>query len=198
EVAERHGRRAHDLRVVRHVVEHRALRRDLHAVADLEVSGEPRLAGHDDVVAELRRAGDADLGHEEAVLADLHAVADLHEVVDLRSLADHRFADGAAVDGGVRADLDVVLDPHAADLRHLVMPPLLGGEAVAVAADDDAAVEDAAPADGRPLVDRDERIDDRALADRAAGGDGDALVDRDAVADRDVVADGREGADADG
>src|SRR5204862_7617989 len=133
------------------------------------------------------------LRHEQAVLADLHPVADLHEVVDLRPLADDRVAERPAVDGRVRADLDVVLDAHPAELRHLVMPPSLGGEAVAVAADHDAAVEDAAPADGRALVDRDERIDRRAVADRAVRLDGDALVDRHAVADRDAVADRGEG-----
>ena len=44
---------------------------------------------------------------------------DLHEIVDLGALADHGVADRAAVDRGVGADLDVVLDDDAPDLRDL-------------------------------------------------------------------------------
>ena len=72
---------------------------------------------------------------------------DLHQVVDLRPVADRRLAERGAVDRASGADLDVVADAHDADLRDLVMPSALRGEAVAVRADDDAAVDDAALAD---------------------------------------------------
>ena len=64
-------------------------------------------------------AGNARLRHHDAMAANADIVADLDEVVDLGALADHGVADGAAVDGGAGADLDVVLDDDAADLRHL-------------------------------------------------------------------------------
>ena len=51
--------------------------------------------------------------------ADPHVVRDLHEIVDLRPRADDRVVDAAAVDRRVRADLDVVLDEAAADMRNL-------------------------------------------------------------------------------
>ncbi len=51
--------------------------------------------------------------------ADQHIVGDLHEIVDLGALADHGVADRAPIDRGVGADLDIVLDDDAADLRHL-------------------------------------------------------------------------------
>ena len=60
-----------------------------------------------------------DLGDDHAMAADDDVVADLHEIIDLRALADDRVAIGAAVDGRAGADLDVVLDDDAADLRHL-------------------------------------------------------------------------------
>ena len=48
-----------------------------------------------------------------------------------------------AIDGRVRADLDVVLEHDRADLRHLVVPPIRSGrEAEAVAADDRAVLHD--------------------------------------------------------
>ena len=74
-------------------------------------------------------------------------VRDLDEVIDLRPLADHRVAARAAVDRGVGADLDVVLDDDAADLRHLQVALRAHGEAEAVLADAHAGMEDDAVAD---------------------------------------------------
>ncbi len=54
--------------------------------------------------------------------ADDDVVGDLDEIVDLGPLADDRVAIGAAIDRRSGADLDVVLDDHAADLRRLEMP----------------------------------------------------------------------------
>ena len=48
-----------------------------------------------------------------------HVVGDLHEVVELHAVLDHGVVDRAAVDRGVRADLHVVADHDAADLRDL-------------------------------------------------------------------------------
>ena len=64
-----------------------------------------------------------------------HVVADLDEIVDLGALADHGVADGAAVDGRVGADLDIILDDDPADLRHLAWPSAPMHEAEAVLAD---------------------------------------------------------------
>ncbi len=47
-----------------------------------------------------------------SVRADAHVVADHDEVVELDALLDHGVVDGAAVDGGVGADLDVGADAH--------------------------------------------------------------------------------------
>ena len=49
---------------------------------------------------------------------------DLHEVVDLRPGTDHRVVDAASIDRRVGADLDVVLDDAAADMRDLVVNPV--------------------------------------------------------------------------
>jgi hypothetical protein len=44
---------------------------------------------------------------------------DLDLVVELDAVLDHRVVEGTAVDGGVGADLDIVADDDAADLRNL-------------------------------------------------------------------------------
>ena len=135
------------------------------------------LAADRDEILDGRGAGDADLGDDHAMAADHHVVGDLDQVIDLGALADHRVAARAAVDGGVGADLDVVLDDDAPDLRHLQVPLRPHGEAEAVLADAHARMEDDPVADegvGNGHVGGDRavpsdlhlRADDRMGADR--------------------------------
>ena len=102
DVAEHAGLRRRSARRAPMVVwpVHARLARDDHAVLR---------ASHEPAIAHLR--------HDQAQPADAHVVRDVHEVVDLRARADHRVVDAAAVDRRVRADLDVVLDDAAADVR---------------------------------------------------------------------------------
>ena len=55
---------------------------------------------------------------DHAAAADADIVGDLHEIVDLGAFADDRVGHRAAIDRGVGADLDIVLDDDAADLRN--------------------------------------------------------------------------------
>ena len=92
--------------------------------------------------------GDADLRRHQHVAADGDAVGNLHEVVDLRAGLDSRLADGWSIDGRVRAELHVVFDDDSGDLRDLLVRAVAASdEAVAVAADDDAVLQDHAIAD---------------------------------------------------
>src|SRR5258708_1471337 len=196
EFSERNGRSPHDFLAVGHVGEHGTLRRNLHAVTNGEVTGETRLSCHHYIVAEHGGAGNSDLRDEETVPTDTDVVADLHEVVDLRSFADHGLTERGTVDCGSRPHLDVVLNANDADLRDLVMQAAKRGEAVAVRADDGAAVDDAAPADARGVVNGGVRVDRGPVADRRAWLDRHVGEDRHVVADDHVVADGHEGPDA--
>ena len=103
---------------------------------------------------------------------DPHVVRDLHEVVDLRAGADHRVVDAPAVDRRVRADLDVVLDDAAADVRNLQMLAVALHVAEAVGPDPRAGVNRHAVADAptrcRPSP---TDTDGCALADPNAGAD---------------------------
>src|SRR5919198_5271554 len=116
------------------------LRGDDGAVTDREVAGDSHLPGEDDTAADPARPGDPHLGHDDRVFPDLHVVSDLHEVVDLGPAADDRQPQGRAVDGRVRADLDVVVDQHGADLRDLPVRLAIEGVAEPVGADDGARV----------------------------------------------------------
>ena len=148
-LALRDGRGAAPFLARRHVVHHPGLGGDLGAGADGQMAGQAGLAAEGGEIADHGRARNAALRHQHAMAADDDVVGDLNQVVDLGSLADDRVAVGAAVDRRPGADLDVVLDDDAADLRHLEVPARPEREAEAVLADMDAGMDDDAVADQR-------------------------------------------------
>ena len=116
--------------------------------ADRQMAADADLPAEHHVVFDVRAAGDAHLRRHQHVAADGHAVRDLHQVVDLRARFDARLADRRAIDRGVRAELHVVFDDHGGDLRDLLVRAVAAAdESVAVAADDDAVLQDDAVAD---------------------------------------------------
>ena len=68
------------------------------------------LAGHGDVVTDIDRAGQTDLGDEETVFADLGPVADRDQVAELCAGSDFGFAERGSVNRTVRADFNVTAD----------------------------------------------------------------------------------------
>lgn len=116
-------------------------------VTDGDMTIHAGLSGHDDVVADLGAAGDADLRAEEIVLADLDIVSQVAEVIDLGTAADNGIIHRTVVDGGAGADFDVVADDSAAELADvMVMALFIGGEAEALTADDGVRTKDDAVA----------------------------------------------------
>ncbi len=142
-----------------------------------DVADETRLTADDDPLPQLRAARDADLGDDDGILPDHHVVGDLDEVVDLHPPLDPGPAEGAAVDGRVRADLHIVVDLDVADLGDLEVFLARQGKAEAVAPDDDAGMEDDPPADQAAAVDGDAGIEDGGLADGGIPADEDPRVE---------------------
>src|SRR5690606_6646019 len=98
--------------------------RNRDVVADFEMAEDARAAADPAATPDARAAGDADAAGDCAALAQLHVVRDLDEVVELAAVADDRVVERAAIDGAVRADLDIVADHDAAELGNL-LPALL-------------------------------------------------------------------------
>ena len=162
------------------------------------MSADAHLAAEHHVVFDVRAAGDSDLRRHQHVAADGDAVPDLHEVVDLRAAADARLPDRRTIHGGVRAELDVVFDHHGSDLRDLLVRPVAAAdEAVAVAADDHAVLQDDAIADGDALAERHVGVDHAVGADPGARADRHVREDDGVVADRRALPDRHERADRD-
>src|SRR5262249_26071729 len=130
---------------------------DHHVVGDADVTGEAAGAADHATLADGGAAGDAGAGGERTVCADTYVVTDHDEVVELAALLDHGALDGAAVDGGVGADLDIRPHLHRAELRNLEPGAPLGREAEAVAADDRARLHHAACAERDARADADTR-----------------------------------------
>ena len=77
--------------------------------------GHPRLPTKLDEIAQHRRSGNAGLGDDDDVSADDAVVSDHDEVVDFGAFTDPCAAEAGAVDGGVGADLHIILQHHGAD-----------------------------------------------------------------------------------
>ena len=183
---------------------------------DAHVIGDADLAADDDVVFNDGAARKAGLGGNDHVLADLHIVADMHQIVDFRAAADARLVERAAVDGGVGADFDVVLNDEASNLWELFVASGLGVADVAESfaaqyrssLDDDTVAKARAGIDGHIGVDAAVNSDLDAVANHATRADCGSFADFAVLSDdctranRDILADfggaGDDGGSVDG
>jgi hypothetical protein len=142
-----------------------------------------------------RRPGNADASRDRSMRADHAVVADLDLVVELDALLDDRIVDGAAVDGRVRADLDIRADDDAPDLRNLVPPSVLIGKPEAVGSDDRATVDQRARTDDATGIERHVRLYDGIVRERRVVAQDDVCAEHASLADDRTGADHGEGTD---
>src|SRR5271156_125282 len=114
-----HRRAAPDDRVVFQATVDAGLRGDNDAIADRRVVGASYLPAEQAPFADSGRARDSRLAREARVLADFAVVSDMHLVVELDAAMQHRRSHHRAIDRRIRADLHIVLEYYAADLRNL-------------------------------------------------------------------------------
>ena len=130
-------------------------------------------------VLDRRAAGDADLGREQDVAPDGDAVRHLDQVVDLGAGTDPRLSHCRPVDRGLRADLDVVFDHHAADLGDLLVGAVGAPcEPEPVAADHRAVLNHDPVPDADALANRDAGVQDAVVANSGVTADHHVRVDR--------------------
>ena len=104
----------------RDIAEHPGLRADTAPLPTVRCPASPTWPASC-AVLDMRRAGNAHLRHDETERTDPNVVTDVHEIVDLRPRPDHRVIDAAAIDRRVRANLHIVADDAAPDVRDLLM-----------------------------------------------------------------------------
>jgi hypothetical protein len=143
------------------------------------------------MIAERDRAA-AGLQTRQAVRADLGARRG-DRIAD-RSARHDGIVEGAAFDAAPGADLDIVFEDDAADLRDFVVGAFVGGKSEAIFADGGVGLEDDAVADDAVVIDDGVGIEEAVIANPDAGADEDAGVE-DAVVACSLIADGDEGVD---
>src|SRR6185369_763039 len=130
-------------------------------------------AADDDVVFDDDAARESRLRCNDYVLADLTVMPDVHKIVDLRSSPDAGCLEGATIDGGIGANLDIILDFEPSDLRKLFVASGLrvANVAEAVAAEHRPRMNDDAVPNARAGVDGYVRIDLAIFTDHNASSD---------------------------
>src|SRR4026207_2294760 len=126
--------------------------------------------------------------------SDADVVSDLHEIIDLGSLADDGIAERAPIDRAVAADLDVVLDNHAAKLGKFLMPPVGENISETVRADYRAGVNHHTIADAYSRIDVHVGMQHRVCTDCRALADDHACVQYRSRADGHTFIDDHRGA----
>ena len=109
-----------------------------------------------------RASGNARASRDRRMRTDDDVVSHLDLVVELRPIMHDGILNGAAIDGGVGADFDIVADTDASHLRHLDPTTRIGCKPETVGADDRARMQQAPLADSYSLVERDARFETRA------------------------------------
>src|SRR5690606_3248205 len=99
-----------------YVVHHATSSGKLCAVADCNVVRNAHAPAKHHHIADRHRPRYASIPGNHAGAADLHIMRDLHKIIDLAALANDRVRQGAAINCGIRSDLNVVLDDDTPDL----------------------------------------------------------------------------------
>src|ERR1700737_403012 len=111
------------------------------------------------------------------MLSNNDVVRALDPIVHLRSLLNPCSTKARAINRGIRADLDVVVDLYDPKLRNLFLPAFYDFESETVCSDHSAAMEDHAGANPRPFandhvwINQRRNSDHNLVADVASGAD---------------------------
>ena len=162
------------------------MRRHDHAVSKFAVSRNPNLPGEDGIPAYLGRPCQPYLCAKQTVGTDLRAVPYLDQVVDFHPRADACFSHAGAVNCRVGLDFHVVFDDGRPRLHDLVPDArVILGKSEAVAAYDNAVLENDIVTDLAVLADNRVRMGVEIVADAGVG------IDDHMRQQCGVVADGR-------
>src|SRR5437016_4522997 len=121
---------------------HSALRRNHCSFRNFQVACNAYLSPHHDAFAHSGASGDSSLRHDHRIFSDHDVVRDLHQVVDFHAFLDPRPAKARAVDGRVRADLNIIVDLNDAELLNLLLSAIDHLKTKTVGPDNSAAVND--------------------------------------------------------
>src|SRR5436309_2644827 len=93
-----------------------SLRNDSRAVADFNVVRTTRLTSELTPFADLDRTRQPRLSGHSRAIPNLAVMTDLDQIIELHATPDNSCPHGRSVDGSVRANFNVILNDHVADL----------------------------------------------------------------------------------
>src|SRR5581483_11966975 len=99
---------------------HAALSAQHHPFFNAGMLPDAYLPAQHDILFNGNTSGKAGLSGNHDIFSDITVVSDVHQVVDLRSSSDASCIQRSTVDSRVRANLDVVFDFEASNLRKLL------------------------------------------------------------------------------
>src|SRR6478752_1477163 len=148
------------------------------------------------MIADRDAAGDCGVAGKQAEPPDDDVMADLDQIIELAAFSDHGIAQAAAIDTGIGADFDVVLNDHPRKLRDLGMALRARHEAETILSDPHAGMQNDAVAD-QSMGNRDVRADRAITADPNVGTDRGLRADQRSSADFGTRSDRRPRIDGD-
>jgi UDP-N-acetylglucosamine acyltransferase len=187
------GRAPHHLSCADHLRrQHTAARAQHRALFNARLVADAYLPADDRVVLDNYSSREARLRGDDDVPADAAVVRDVNHVVELDAVSDLCNSQRRAVDARVRADLDIIADSDAPDLRELLVVVARERKTEPVRADDASRVQHGAAADRDVVIDCDARMQHAILAQRDAAAYRAPRPDAAARADTRASADGNE------
>src|ERR1041385_1107004 len=117
-----------------------ALRSNRRLVANFKMAHNANLPPHHYTLTYSGTPGDASLRHDHRIFPNHDVVRDLHEIINLYALLNPRPAEPRAINRGIRADLDVVIDLNNPELLDFLLPAIDPLETKSVGADHRAAM----------------------------------------------------------
>src|SRR5207247_263846 len=154
-----------------HALGNAALRGDHAAISDFDVADDANLPRHRDALANAGAARDSSLRHDHRMFSDDHVVRNLHEIVDLHALLNPRPAKTRAINCGVRADLNIIVDLNNPELLNFFVLAIYHLKSETIRANHCTAVNDhtrpnaASLSNGHSRINETRRSDHRLLSD---------------------------------
>src|SRR5438552_12338641 len=106
------------------------------------MADDSHLSGNHDALPNSGTSRDSGLRGNDGVLADDDVMRHLHKIIDFNAFLNPGSTEPRAVDGGIGADLDIVIDLHDAHLRNLCVLSVDDLESETVGSDDHSAMND--------------------------------------------------------
>jgi hypothetical protein len=135
------GGAAQQQRTRRRIGDDPCLRADLRALTDAQMSSHCSLAADLNEILQYCGTGDPNLCDDDAATSQTDIVSDLNQIIEPRAGTDDGVMRGSSVDGGIGANLHIVSDDDAAELRDTQKSRFGGGEAEAFLANPSAWVD---------------------------------------------------------